>query len=490
MKKYLVTIVALVTLWSCQTDEQYEDLNVDPKNPVEVSADFLFTSATVSLADQMASPNVNVNIFRFIGQYLTATTYLDEPNFDLNNRNIPQNHWGILYREVIFDLQNAKANVEADLSESDAELSQAEKDARIAQLEVLEVYAWQVLVDTFGDIPYSEAIDADSQTLPAYDDAATIYTDLIERINNVNTALEAAQGFSASDVLYNGDMDNWSKFANSLQLRMAMRISEVNESLSQEAAERAYSKGVFESNEESAILVYQASPPNTNPLWEDLVQSGRSDYITANTVVDVMNDLEDPRRAAYFDDNLDEYVGGIYGGSNSFQNYTHIGSMFREPTHPGILLDYAEVRFHLADAAQNGYSVGGTAEEHYEAAITASIEYWGGSEEDAAAYLSQPEVAYDGSEEQFGTQFWLAMYDNPFEGWNVWRKFDAPTFYLPEDTETPVPLRFTYPINEQNLNFDNYEAASSAIGGDDQQTQLFWDVDTPEFNDPAVEEEE
>ncbi|WP_081208817.1 SusD/RagB family nutrient-binding outer membrane lipoprotein [Salegentibacter sediminis] len=469
MKKILITFIALSTLWSCQTDEQYEDLNRDPKNPVEVSADFLFTSATVSLMDQMASPNVNLNITRFIAQYLTATTYLDEPNYDLNNRNIPQNHWGILYREVIFDLQNAKENVAADLSESDAELSQAEKDARIAQLEVLEVYAWQILVDSFGDIPYTEALNADEQTLPAYDDAATIYEDLKSRLSNVTTALEAAQGFSSSDKLYNGDMAKWSKFANSLLVRLAARTDDFAK------VEEAVGKGVFESNADNATIEYQPSAPNTNPLWEDLVQSGRSDYVVANTIVDVMNELEDPRRMVYFDDNIEPYTGGIYGGSNSFQSYTHIGPQFRDPTHAGILMDYAEVNFHLAYAAMEGAALENDAQWYYEEGITASMKYWLGPNVDVSGYLSQPEVAYDGTMEQLGTQFWIAMFDNPFEGWSVWRKFDAPEFNLPEDTGNPVPLRLTYPVNEQNLNQANYEAASTAIGGDSQQTPLFWD---------------
>jgi hypothetical protein len=68
------------------------------------------------------------------------------------------------------------------------------------------------------------------------------------------------------------------------------------------------------------------------------------------------------------------------------------------------------------------------------------------------------------------------MYNNSLEGWSVWRKYDAPAFTLPQDTGNPVPLRYTYPVNEQNLNQTQYEAASSAIGGDDQQTPLFWDI--------------
>lgn len=106
MKKYFLTIIALATLWSCQTDERYENLNRDPKNPTQVKADFLFTAATNSLSDQMTSANVNINIFRFLAQYLTTTTYLEEPNYNLNQRNIPQNHWSELYRDVIFDLQD------------------------------------------------------------------------------------------------------------------------------------------------------------------------------------------------------------------------------------------------------------------------------------------------------------------------------------------------------------------------------------------------
>lgn len=476
MKKYILTFVALTTLWSCQTDEQYEDLNRDPKNPTQVDADFLFTAATVSLSDVMQSPNVNIDIFRFVAQYLTATTYLDEPNYDLTNRGIPENFWSEVYRDVIFDIQDAKQIVQ-----NNEALSQAEKDARMGQLEVIEVYAWQVLVDTFGNIPYSQAVNATEFPLPAYDDAATIYQDLINRLKEADALLAAGQGFSGSDVIYQGDMSKWAKFSNSLLLKVSMRLSDVNPSLSQDGVTAALEGGVFTSNADNAIVLYESNPPNTNPLWEDLVQSGRSDYVAANTIVDKMNELDDPRRQTYFDNNVDGgYVGGIYGGSNSFPLYTHMGAAFLDPTMPGILLDYAQVEFDLAAAAQESYSaVSGTAESHYNAAIEASILYWNGTQGEVNAYLAQPEVAYDSAnwQEQLGTQLWIAMYNNPFEGWAAWRKYDAPSFNLPEDSGNDVPLRYTYPVNEQNLNEAEYTAASEAIGGDDQQTPIFWDVD-------------
>ena len=473
MKKYFLTIITLATLWSCQTDERYENLNRDPKNPTEVKADFLFTSATVSLNDQMATPNVNDNIFRFIAQYFTTTTYLDEPNYDVNQRGITDRHWSELYRDVIFDLQDAKSIVDAD-----PELTEAERSARIGQIEVLEVYTWSIMVDSFGDIPYSEAVNAEDFPLPAYDDAATIYADLITRLSTVNAKLGAGQGFTAPDVLYNGDMDAWKKFTNSLQLRLGMRLSDVNPSLSKSTAEAAIAGGVFTSNADNAQLPYQSGPPNTNPMWEDLVESGRADYLPANTIVDVMNNLNDPRRPVYFfNETVANYIGGVYGGSNNYGSYTHVGEAFLDPTLPGILLDYAEVEFNLNAAAKLVYSGAGADNgAHYNKAITASIEYWGGTAAEASAYLAQSSVAYTGSNAQFATQFWLAMYNNPFEGWSVWRKYDAPELNLPEDSGNAVPLRYTYPVNEQNLNNAQYEAASSAIGGDKQATPLFWDV--------------
>lgn len=475
MKKYIVAITALVLLWSCQSDEQYENLNQDPKNPTAVASAFLFTAATVSLGDYTASPNVNEPLYRFLGQYLTTTTYLEEPNYDFTSRQNPDAVFSEYYRDIIFDLQDAKRIVGEN-----ADLTQGEKDARVGQLEVVEIYTWHLLVDSFGDIPYSQALQPNEFPLPQYDDASTIYEDLITRLGNVGTMLNAGQGYTSSDVVYGGDMNKWMMFANSLKLRMGMRLQDVNPSLAQSTVESAVENGVFMSNDDNATIEYQSSAPNTNPLWEDFVQSGRSDFLASETIVDYMNDLNDPRRMVYFDENIEGYVGGDYGGSNNFGSFTHIGEPFLDPTREGILLDYAEVRFNLSKAADLGYGVEGDAETHYEAAITASMEYWGISEDEISDYLSQSDVAYDGSDEQFATQFWIAMFDNPFEGWSVWRLYDEPAFNLPTDSGTFVPLRYTYPISEQNLNNANYIAAATAIGSDATQTPIFWDTTTPD----------
>jgi len=332
MKKILLTVLSLIALVSCQSDDTYENLNRDPKNPTQVDASFLFNAATKSLVDQMTSTNVNTNIFRMLGQHWTETTYVDEANYDFNNRNIPQNHWSEMYRDVLLDLKTAKEYVDAD-----AGLTAAEKASSNAQIEILSVYTWAQLVESFGDIPYTQALNASEYVLPEYDDAGIIYLDLLDRLTAAIPDLTGS-GFGSADPIYGGDATKWKKFGNSLLLRMGLRVVDANGFTvrANAAINSAITGGVFTSNDDNAALHYEGATPNTNPVWVDLVQSGRSDFVAANTVIDFMNNLADPRREVYFDQNLGAgvYVGGPYGDNNSYSSYTHVGAAMLEPTNP------------------------------------------------------------------------------------------------------------------------------------------------------------
>ncbi|WP_136668910.1 SusD/RagB family nutrient-binding outer membrane lipoprotein [Flavobacterium sp. H122] len=473
MKKYIIALSALVMASSCATDEAYDSANQNPNKPTQVTSDALFTSATKTLFDQNESTSVNSNIFRLLSQYWTETTYIDEANYDLVTRNIPQNYWSNIYRNVLFDLKDAK--------------TRANNANKKAMIEVVEVYTWQQMVDTFGDIPYSAALQGSADPTPVYDDAADIYADLLVRLNsalanfNPNPASVSEQGFTTSDVIYHGDINHWLKFANSLKLKIAMRLSDVNASVSKTAAEQAVAAGVFTSNSDNATIQYEANPTNANPLWVDLVQSNRTDFVVANTVVDYMNAKNDPRREFYFDDNLvGGYEGGTYGASNNYNSKTHIGDLMHQQTFRGVLLDYSEVQFLLAEAAARTYNTGSSVTTHYNNAITASMQDWGVSSSDITTYLLRPDVAYATAagdwRQKIGFQFWLAMYNRGHEGWSVYRKFDTPAMNVPPISEEAVPTRLTYPLNEQTLNKTNYTAAASAIGGDLKGTKLFWDV--------------
>lgn len=477
MKKYIITLGLVFGTLGC-SDEYYDSLNVDQSNPSDVPASFLVTNSTTSLFNQMNSINVNINVFQFFAQYLTTTTYLDEPNYDLETRNVNGNHWNRLYTRVLYNLKDAKLKVEADTS-----ISSQVKANQLAIIDILEVYTWQVLVDTFGNVPYTEALGGIENQFPKYDDAATIYSDLISRItHDIQTITISESGFGNDDIIYGDDMSKWKKTAASLKLRLGVQISDVNNTLATSTIADALAAGVYASNDDNFKLNYLGAAPNNNPLYNELVLSGRLDYLPANTTVDYMNNLDDPRRPIYFDQNMGAgvYSGGVYGASNPYVNFSHLGPVFYEPTIPGVLLDYAEVKFLLAEAAAKGYSVGGTTEFHYNEGVIASMEYWGVDAGDAAAYLASPNVAFGtapgSAKEKVAKQFWLAMFNRGFEGWNVWRRLDAPVLNVADFSQLPVPTRYTYPLTEATLNPTSYNEAASAIGGDTPQTKLFWDV--------------
>lgn len=467
MKKYILIFVTLFAL-SCNSDEDYEDLNRDPNNPTEVAPEALFTAAEKSLFDQLESTNVNVNVFRLFSQYWTEVTYIEESNYDLTTRNINGNHWSEIYRDVLYDLQNAKQLVDGD-------------SGKTGMISVLEVYTWQILVDTFGDVPYSEALKGKDLMLPKYDDDAVIYSDLLVRIDDAIAKLNSASsGFGSADVMYQGDISKWRKFAQSLKLKLAMRIADYDNAKAKTAAEQAYLGGLFTSNNDNATIDYESANPY--PVWTDLVQSGRNDFVVANTIVDYMNTLNDPRRSKYFAENLGAgvFVGGTYGDFNNFSTKTHVNDLIQTQTFRGVIMDYSEIEFLLAEAAERSYSVGANAETHYNNAITASMQDWGVSSSDISSYLSNSSVAYTSASgswrQKIGFQFWLAMYNRGFEGWSVYRKYDAPVLNVAADSGDPIPNRYTYPISEQTLNLTNWTAAKAAMGGDTQQIKVFWDV--------------
>lgn len=484
MKKIFTILLTAITLSSCSSD--LENLNVNVKDPSNVPGEALFTSAQKSLVDQMMSTNVNDNVIRLINQYWTETVYTDESNYDLVTRTIPEQHWQFLYKDVLKDLdQSAKNITNTPLGLTENPL---DKQNKLAIIEVMTVYTYAILVETFGDVPYSQALNLNYKT-PKYDDGLTIYKDLISRLNNALGKLDTGgESFGDNDRIYGGDISKWIKFGNTLKLRMGITISDIpSESALAQATVASSAPFVFSSNNDNADLKYLTATPNTNPLYVDLVASGRSDFVPANTLVNAMNTLQDPRRAKYFDNNMDdpttpeiEYIGGENGASNSFDQKTHITKTLLAPDFPGTILDYAETEFLLAEAAERSlYGTPADAETHYNKAITASILDWGGTTEDATTYLTNPAVAYGTAtgtwKQKIGTQSWIAMYNNSFEGWSSYRRLDFPVLIPPAEAVSDVPLRYTYPIIEQSLNKTSYTNASTAIGGDAVETKLFWD---------------
>jgi hypothetical protein len=472
MRKIISLAIVALILVSCS--DNLTDLNKNPKSAQVVEGQTLFSNALKNMTNTMNSTSVNLNVFKLYAQYWNETTYLDEANYDLTGRAIPDNFWGSVYRDVLKDLDES-----AKLIAADGALTADIKANQLAIIEVWTVYSYSQLVVIFGDIPYSEALDF-SNTTPKYDDALTIYKDLLVRLNAATTSMKTgADSFADADILFGGDVSKWKKFANSLKLRMGLILADVDAALAKSTIEANYA-GAITSNADNALFMYLDSPPNTNPLWVDLVQSGRQDYVGANTFIDALNAVSDPRRAAYFEEvTAGGYVGGVYGLQSPYNANSHVGDAMHQPDFPGNLFDAAEYHFILAEASARGFNVGGTAAGHYTAGITASMEFWGVAAADIATYLAQPSVDYATAtgtyKQKIGYQKWFASYLKGLEAWTDWRRLDFPTLNVPPAANTPTPVRFTYPVREQNLNKAQYDAASTAVGGDVVTTKLFFD---------------
>jgi hypothetical protein len=480
MKKSLIlAIPALLFATSCV--DSLQDYNVNPKLATAVPGVTLVSTAERTLARSLTSTNVNSGISRLLVQYWTETTYNDESRYNLANRNIPENFWTPLYQTVLGNLKEANRIISADPT-----LDAKVKANQLACIDVLAVHTWSTLVDTYGNIPYSEALSVENPQAK-YDDAATIYSDLLKRLDaDIAAITTTSAGLGSADLIYAGKMPQWLRYANSLKLRLAMTTVDVDPARAKTVAEQAASK-VFQSTADNAQLAFTTASPNQNPLYEDLVSSGRTDFVGAKTLIDPLTALNDPRLSIYFQplDGTTDYIGAVYGPQGSVNTASQPGTVLRSATLPGVLASYSEVQFLLAEAAARGFNAGGTAESYYNSAITASISYWEGlagkttAAADAAAYLAQPSVAYTSAtgdfKQKIGIQKWISLYNQPTQAWTEWRRLDYPQLTKPSNALSEIPLRFTYPTSEQNLNGTNYAAASTAIGGDKVTTKIFWD---------------
>jgi hypothetical protein len=492
MKK-LKIFIALVSIILAAASCELPD-NVNPKGASKVTASSLFSNAQVGLVDQLNSISVNLNVTRLFCQYNAQIIYVDEGNFNLLDRRIPDSYFEAFYRNVLANLKESRKILLAQTTG----VVEAERENKIALIDILEVYSYQCLVDAFGNVPYTEALQGLDNPSPAYDDAQTIYLDLLDRLNTDLTKLDpASDNFGDNDILYAGDINKWILFANSLKLRIGMRISDVPSlaATAQTACEEAIAGGVITDMADNAVFVYVGVTPYTNSIYEEMVEGGRNDFVPAIAIVDYMVAINDPRLPLYFTmvDTSTEvgveklvYLGGNPGDqNNSWQSCSHFSDAMFEPDFPVILIDAAEVSFLLAEAAERSYTGAGDAETNYNEAVTASILEWGGDTAQANAYLALPEVAYDAAnwKTSIGIQKWLALYNRGVEGWAEIRRLDiddwtsGPLTRPAESLLDENPSRMPFPYVEEDVNKANKDAAATAIGGDEMTTRLFWDID-------------
>jgi len=308
---------------------------------------------------------------------------------------------------------------------------------------------------------------------------------LLSDLATANTEINPAGiGFATGDLLYDGDMTQWRKFANSLRLRLAVHLSNVDATKAASEAAAAVAAGVFTSNADNAQLMYLATSPNRNPIYNDA--QGRDDYGMSKTYVDSLTSWADPRLPVFAQMNpAGTGYQGLPNGLNDGEgtpivNISRFGAYWRSTAAaPMALLTYSEVLFLEAEAAERGWIPGGSAAAatYYTNAITASLQQYGIGAGAITAYLAQAKVGYDaagatlaGHLQQIAYQKWVSLFMQGMESWTEVRRtripllVPGPRAVFGAGVAGQIPERLPYDDNEGVLNKANLDAAVAAQG--------------------------
>jgi len=483
MKKSILTYIGiffLVISFTACTDD-FEELNTDPNEPTSVPTSYLLTNAQRD-AQEFFFYTGSIYIQHMANTQYTRSTDLYE---------VIEASFYEFYSDELNDFEEIiRLNTSEDTR--DAVASSGANNNQIGVARIMKVFMFHQIADTWGDVPYSEALLGRENFSPAYDLQENVYRGMLTELREAAAQLDG--GTIDGDLIYGGDTDMWRKFANSLRLRLAMRMSEVDPGTAQSEINDALAGGVFESNDDNALYRYLSDANNDNPIFAHFLT--RTDYAIAETLVDFMRERNDPRLDIYGDPapNFGEVRGMPVGlsesiaGSITNDEISFPGMAVRSATSPGIMMTYAEVAFIKSEAAARGW-IAEDAQMLYEEAITASVRYWEGVSNDLGiavepsdvdAFLTQPGVAWDAANDiqLISEQKWVSLYTQGVEAWANWRRTSWPVLVgAPDAVEgRDIPRRRAYTNDEFQLNQENYNAALSRMGGSDlMSTPTWWD---------------
>ncbi|RMG67546.1 MAG: SusD/RagB family nutrient-binding outer membrane lipoprotein [Bacteroidetes bacterium] len=483
IKTLLLTFSALLVATGCN-EFAVENLNPDATLNISNNPELLLTGVIREPATRMVGAGWSEG--NLMAQYGARFVFT---SFDLFDWGAQSGHWNQLYlsardAQELYTIASASGN----------------KSYQGVAL-IMKSWMFQILTDLWGDVPYSEALKgrADEPVFkPVYDAQADIYAGLIADLRMANELLsDPALSAIKGDILFEGDLNRWRSFGNSLLLRVYLRLSEVEPSLAAQGISEIYGNPngfpVMIDNSDNAALTFLSQAPNAYPIAA--VSGYRigsfNEYRMSETVQTVLQNLDDPRISNWFAPTANSVTAGdpvydgmrngivdgpayIYKGGDAFLSKFADKFHFEPNAIQSVLMQYAEVEFIWAEAAQRGW-ISADAQSHYEAGIIASFAYW--NTELPSDYLSRAGVAYDGSLKQIATQKWLALFNTDFQGFCEYKRTGFPSEIQPgPDAFLDVyPSRFLYPSAEQALNADNRQAAIDRQGPDAISTRVWWE---------------
>ncbi|MCW3093811.1 MAG: hypothetical protein JWP81_4880 [Ferruginibacter sp.] len=469
-----ISALVLFAMTSCKKD--LEKVNVNPNAAQNAQPDYLLTAAIKTTADTYWGTTNNMNSSLLFTQQWAKIQYTDPDRYIFSNNDF-QELWTAAYSKSIVNL-----NQVIKLAEQ-----QSNTNYKGVAL-VLRSWVFQLLTDAYGNIPYSQSAQIDEFLTPAYDAQKDVYTGLLKDLKSAQSSLDPAGKAILGDLIYKNNIVLWKKFANSLRLRIALRIADRLPDVSKQVLADIQAEGgsFISSNSETAQLVYLTSP-NQNPI-SNLFDT-RDDYRISKTITDQLRTLNDPRLPVYSAKTqvatAQTYVGipnGLLVGDASNLGFTKTskpGSYFTAPGAPAVIISYAETLFNLAEAAARNLTTGNAA-DLYTQAVTASLKQYGIPDNEVATYIAQAQVQYDNSnfKKSIGNQKWIALFGQGLEAFAEWRRLDYPKLQpaVAGVLDGKLPLRFIYPGTEQSLNGTNYKAAVTAQGPDLLTTRLWFDI--------------
>lgn len=508
--KILGALLLIFLAGAC--DDDFKEINKNPNSPEDVPPSLLLPTIIKNPVNESAG--LAWGYGNVVMQYTGKIQFTNEDRYNWGPQGDPYNTFFTALRDVNNILQITEES--------------GENNYRGVAL-VMKSWMYHVMTDAYGDVPYSEALQAkDGVSLPAFDPQSDVYTGILADLQKANELLGTSGEALEGDILYEGDVNKWKKFANSLRLRILMRLSDrVDPSGAMQAILNDPATPVFESNDDQAALTYLLDAPNQQPLYT--TRSGSFDeYRLSENMETKLKALNDPRLYVYAQPTTDSETGLVgapddyegvpnglpdeealqyspsgdpeKGGSNFI---SRVGLMFScracdELASPiaaeTVIMSYAELQFILAEARERGFISAGTAEDYYLKGISSTFDYYesrlqaGGFTELAAvvqpeaSYFAQADVAYTGTQQEklqkIGTQKWIALFFNGMEAWFDWRRTGYPEITPgPGAVINTVPVRFQYPSDAQALNAEAYEAAIKRQGADLITTRVWWDVD-------------
>lgn len=509
----LLTLVAAFCLSGCTNNFETRNRNPHDVTPEEAERDGYMTSARLrTMQNNVISTDVNrahqtdILLGGAYGRYASeskANTW----NEKFSTFNAPDNWSNVMFNEVMPNVYPAYNELRVA----------TENPVILSVAEIIKVMAMHRVTDAYGPIPYSKISMGAIQT--PYDSQRDVYMKMFEELDAAIATLTENQNRSlirSADLIYGGDVVKWIKLANSVKLRLAMRIVYAEPAIAQARAEEAvnHTIGVMADNTDNAALTTfgaDGNPFNTAVKYNDGDNRSVADMTT------YMNAYNDPRRASYFVKSgftgaANEYVGyrsGInIGGVSQFSRYSVFNINEKSPLQ---WMNVAEVMFLKAEGALRGWNMGGTADSFYEQAIGMSFTQWGAA--DVSTYLANstgypsgytdpanafsyntllttvtvawnPADDFERSLERIIIQKWLANFPLGHEAWADRRRTGYPTMIPVMVNKSPngvlpdngIPRRCPYPAQEAVTNAKNYNDAVVMLRGrDNLATRLWWD---------------